>query len=51
MVIAFDRIENIVEKGEYAGYRHFLLYPQWFQKNSFLASLKPRIIWQNSIIG
>ena len=27
----FDRIENMVEKGENAGYQHFLLFPQCFQ--------------------
>ena len=34
----FDRIENIVGKGENAGYQNFLLYPQCFQKASFLKS-------------
>ena len=28
---AFGRVENIVEKGENAGYQHFLLFPQCFQ--------------------
>ena len=28
------RIENIVGKGENAGYQHFLLFPQCFQKAS-----------------
>ena len=28
----FDRIENIVGKGENAGDQHFLLFPQCFQK-------------------
>ena len=28
------RVENIVEKGENAGYQHFLLFPQFFK--SFL---------------
>ena len=32
------RVENIVGKGENAGYQHFLLFPQIFQK----ASLKSR---------
>ena len=27
--------ENIVGKGEYIGYQHFLLFPQCFQKSSF----------------
>ena len=30
----FWRVENIVEKGENAGYQHFLLFPQCFQKHS-----------------
>ena len=33
-------VENIVEKGEYAGYQHFLLFPQCFQKASFPGPLK-----------
>ena len=30
-----DRVGKIVEKGENAGYHHFLLFPQCFQKASF----------------
>ena len=30
MVPVFDREENIVGKGENAGYQHFLLFPQCF---------------------
>ena len=33
-------VENIVGKGENAGYQHFLLFPQWFQKASSFGSLK-----------
>ena len=29
------RVENIVGKGENAGYQHFLLFLQCFQKDSF----------------
>ena len=29
------RVENIVGKGENAGYQHFLLVPQCFQKAFF----------------
>ena len=36
----FDRIENIGGKGENAGYHHFLLFTQRFQKASFSGSLK-----------
>ena len=27
----FGRVENMVRKGENAGYQHFLLFPQCFQ--------------------
>ena len=33
------RLENIVGKGENAGYQHFLLFPQGFQKPSLSGSL------------
>ena len=32
---ALGRVENILGKGENAGYQHFLLFPQCFQKASF----------------
>ena len=31
----FDRVENIAEKGENAGYQHIPLFPQCFTKASF----------------
>ena len=34
------RIENIVGKGENAGFQHFLLFPRCFQKVSLSRSLK-----------
>ena len=34
------RVENIVGKGENAGYQHFLLFPQCFQKASLLGVVK-----------
>ena len=40
MISLSDRIENIVGKGENAGYQHFLLFLQCFQKPSFLGLLK-----------
>ena len=40
MISVFDRVENIVGKGENAGYQHFLLFPQCFQKASFLGVVK-----------
>ena len=30
MIFVFDRVENIVGKGENAGYQHFLLFPTMF---------------------
>ena len=35
------REENTVGKGENAGYRHFLLFPQCFQKASISESFNP----------
>ena len=32
MISVFDTVENIVGKGENAGYQDFLLFPQCFQK-------------------
>ena len=40
------RVENIAGKGENAGYQHFLLFRQCFQKLSFLGSLKVGIVWK-----
>ena len=47
MISVFDRGENIVGNGEKfnAGYQHFLLLPQCFQKPSIPWSLKLRIVW------
>ena len=39
------RVENIVGKGENAGYQHFLLFPQCFQNGSYKGSLKVGIVW------
>ena len=36
--------ESIVEKGENAGYQHFLLFTQYFHKPSLPGSLKVRIV-------
>ena len=34
------KVENMVGKGENAGFQHFLLFPQCFQKASFLGVVK-----------
>ena len=43
--IVLARVENIVGKGENAGYQHFLLFPQCFQKPSCPRSLKLGTVW------
>ena len=42
---AFERVENIVGKGENAGYQHFILFPQCFEKATYTRSLKVGIVW------
>ena len=44
-VFAVGMVENIVGKGENAGYQHFLLFPQCFQKATFSGLLKVGIVW------
>ena len=34
MKVLFERVDNIVGKGENANYEHFVLFPQCFQKSS-----------------
>ena len=45
MIFVTDWVENIMVIGENAGYQQFLLFPQCFQKASFLGSLKVGIVW------
>ena len=45
MIFLFDRVVNIVGKGENAGNQHFLLFPQCFQRAFYPGSLKVRIVW------
>ena len=45
-VIVFENVENLVGKGENAGYQHFLLFPKGFQKALPLSgSLEQSIVW------
>ena len=44
MFFVNDTVENIVGKGENAGYQHFLLFPQCFQKVSFSGTIKVGIV-------
>ena len=39
------KVENSVEKGENAGYQHFLLFPHCFHKPALSGLLKVRIVW------
>ena len=43
--LLFNRLENIVEKGENAGYQHFLLFPECFQKAFSSSASKVIIAW------
>ena len=45
MKFDLKRLENLVGKGENAGYQHFLLFPQCFQKFCMSESLKAGIVW------
>ena len=47
MILVFDRVENIVEKGENAGYQHFLLFPRCFQR----AFYPERLSWDIGVKG
>ena len=40
-----DRVENNVGKGENAGYQHFLLFPQCFQKAPSTGPLRLENVW------
>ena len=46
IISVFDNVENIVGKGENAGYQHFLLFPQCFEKASFPDTSKCVIVWE-----
>ena len=45
LIFVFEKLENIMGKGENAGYQHFLLFPQCFQKTSYTGSLIVGIVW------
>ena len=45
MICGTDGLENIVGKGENAGYQHFLLFSLCSQKASFQGPLKMGIVW------
>ena len=43
MISVFDKVENIVGKGENTGNQHFLLFPECFSMPSFLGRQKSRL--------
>ena len=45
MNFVLGRLENILGKGENAGYQNFLLFQKCFQNASLSGSLKVRIVW------
>ena len=45
-ISVFHRVENIVGKGENAGYQHFLLFPQCFEKAPFPDKSNGVIVWE-----
>ena len=48
MKFVMGKVENIVGEGENAGYQHFFLFPQCFQKSSLIRWLKVVIVWVKS---
>ena len=46
IISVFDRVENIVGKGENAGYQHFLLFPQCFENVCLPDTSKGVIVWE-----
>ena len=44
IISVFDKVKNSVGKGENAGYQHFLLFQQSFQKPYLLGLLKVGIV-------
>ena len=45
IISVFGSVQNIVGKGENAGYQHFLLFPQCFEKASFPEASKG-VTWE-----
>ena len=46
IISVFDKVENIVGRGENVKYQHFLLFPECFEKASFPDTLKGVIMWE-----
>ena len=46
IISVFNRVENTVGKGENAGFQHFLLFPQCFEKASFPDMSKGVTVWE-----
>ena len=48
LILAFNEVENIMEKFDTAYKRQFLFFPQCFQKPSLSRLLKPRNVYNAS---
>ena len=46
IISVFDGVEYIVGKVENAGFQHFLLFPQCFEKAFFPETSKGVIVWE-----
>ena len=46
MIFLYDRVENIVGKGENAGYQHFSPFPTMFSKGFLPDKKKPGVVWE-----
>ena len=44
-IVVFDRVENVIGKGENACYQYFLLFPQCLHRAFSRSSLKVGIVW------
>ena len=50
LTFVLEREESIVERGENAGHQHFILFPQCFQKVSFLSGLSNEGLIPNPVL-
>ena len=46
MIFVLNSVKNIVGKGENAGYQHFLLFSECFQKAFYSGSIKVGLVWE-----
>ena len=51
MKFMWEKVENIVRKGENTGYRHLLLFPRCFQKLSYPEALNSGLFGKELILN